>query len=63
MTIKRVKKAATLRGMRFNGKKLFINNIIGVGYYVYPPHGATLQADTLTGLYSLIMKYPRIESN
>ena len=63
MTIKRVQEAAARRGMRFNGKKQWLNNIVGNGYSVYHPYGAALQADTLTGLYTLIMKYPRIESN
>lgn len=62
MTIKRVQHAAALRGIRFNGNKQFLNSIIGFGYYTYAPGGALLQADTLAGLYTLIMNYPRIES-
>ena len=60
MTIERVKKAAAIRGMRFDGKKRFINNLMGFGYFVQVSTGAFLEADTLSGLYSLILKYPRI---
>lgn len=61
MSIKRVQEAAALRGIRFNGKRQYLNNIVGYGYYAHYC-GALLQADTLNGIYKLIMKYPRIES-
>ena len=61
MTIKRLQAAAARRGIYFNGQKKFLNTFIGYGYSCFSPSGAgLLQADTLTGLYSMIMKYPKI---
>jgi hypothetical protein len=61
MTIKRVKQAAYLRGIYFNGEKKFRNTFIGVAYEIYTPGGrGFFQADTLEGLYKEIMKYNKI---
>ena len=59
MTIERVKTAAALRGIYFNGRKEFINSMIGYGYAAFAPYGGIIQADTLTGFYNLVMKYPK----
>lgn len=62
MTIKRVKQAAYIRGIYFDGVKKFRNNLIGVAYEIYTPNGrGFFQADTLTGLYKEIMKYNKME--
>lgn len=62
MTIERVKQAAYIRGIYFDGVKKFRNNFVGVAYEIYTPNGrGFFQADTLTGLYKEIMKYDKIE--
>lgn len=63
MTAEKVIRAATLRGMFFNGRKEWQNSFIGYGYSMYTIGGGFLQADTLTGLYKMIMKYPKIKIN
>ena len=60
MTIKRVQKAANLRGIYFDGKKRWLNNTVGYGYEVTYPCGAFCQSDTLEGIYRFIMKYPKV---
>lgn len=61
MTVKRVVKAANIRGIYFNGKKVWQNSCVGYGYSCYSPNGiGILQADTLDGMYRLIMNYERI---
>lgn len=59
MTIKRVKQAAATRGIYFDGKKRFLNNVVGIGYEVYIGY-RFIQADTLEGLYKMIMTIPKI---
>lgn len=61
MTIKRVQRAAEIRGIYFNGKRRFLNNIVGYGYEISSPSGWSYrQADTLEGLYKMIMKFPKL---
>lgn len=61
MTIKRVQRAAALRGIYFNGKRKFLNNMVGYGYEVTTPSGWSYrQADTLDGLYRMIMEFPKL---
>lgn len=59
MTIKRVKQAAATRGIYFDGKKRFLNVMIGRGYEVYVGY-RFIQADTLEGLYKMIMATPKV---
>jgi len=60
MTVKRVQAAAAARGMFFNGVKKWQNNVVGYGYFMFVPGGCGfIQADTLTGLYKTVMKYPK----
>lgn len=61
MTIKRVKAAAARRDIYFNGRKEWINSMIGYGYAAYSPHGGIIQADTLSGFYRLVMAFPVTE--
>ena len=62
MTIKRVKAAAAIRGIYFDGVKKWRNNMIGYAYEIYTPTGrGFFQADTLNGLYNEIMKYNKVE--
>lgn len=62
MTIARVKRAAEIRGIRFDGKKRFINNMIGYGYHIDSPSGWTFrQADSLEGIYRMIMEFPKLK--
>lgn len=58
MTIERVKNAAYLRNIFFDGVKKWRNNTIGYAYEIYTVNGF-YQSDTLTGLYAEIMKYPK----
>lgn len=60
MTIKRVKQAAYIRGIYFDGVKRYLNNVVGVGYQVYLPGRGAFQSDTLEGVYKNIMQYERI---
>lgn len=63
MNKKRVETAADLRGIYFDGVKKWRNNCVGFAYEVYSPAGCGfIQADTLRGLYSYIMKYPKIKA-
>lgn len=59
MTIKRVVKAAALRNIYFDGKKRWLNNMIGYGYEVLTYKGF-YQADTLQGLYDFIMTFEKV---
>ena len=59
MTVKRVQAAAELRGIYFNGVRQWLNNTVGYGYYFRSPSGGLNQADTLSGIYRQIMKYPK----
>lgn len=61
MTIERVKKAAYCRGIFFNGEKKWRNSTVGYGYEIYTPDGRGFcQADTLGGIYRIIMSYPKV---
>ena len=61
MTIKRVKQAAAVRGIYFNGVKSWLNNCVGYGYFCFTPSGrGFISADTLRGLYKMIMEYKKI---
>lgn len=61
MTFKRASRAAELRGLHLH-PKAWCNDMVGYGYEVYVG-GWTgwMYADTLEGIYRLIMRYPRIE--
>jgi hypothetical protein len=60
MTIERVKNAAYLRNIYFDGVKKWRNNMAGYAYEIYTPGGrGFFQSDTLTGLYKKIMEYPK----
>lgn len=59
MNTKRVTQACNCRNIYFNGKKEWLNNIIGYGYEVLTPYGH-LQADTLQGLYDMVMKIEKV---
>ena len=62
MTVKRAQAAAAARGIYFNGIKQWLNNFVGYGYYFYSPTGRGLhQTDNLNGVYTMIMKYPKIK--
>lgn len=54
MTIKRVQQAAVVRGLYFDGRKIFRNSMVGVAYEIYTPTGF-FQADTLDGIYKKVM--------
>lgn len=58
MTIKRVQRAAELRGMYFDGIKKWVNSCIGYGYEIYTPNGFS-QADTLDGIYKFVMRFEK----
>lgn len=61
MTKDKVKKAAALRGIRFDTKKKWLNNTVGYGYEFYTPNGYGFrQADTLEGIYRAVMEFPKI---
>lgn len=59
MTIKRVQKAAEVRGMYFDGIKKWQNEMVGYGYGLRSPRGY-LQADTIQGLYEMVMSFPKV---
>lgn len=61
MTVKRVQAAAAARGMFFNGVKSWQNSVVGYGYFMFAAGGGFIQADTLTGLYNAVMKYPKVK--
>ena len=62
MTIKRVKQAAYIRGIYFDGLKVFRNTMVGYAYEIYTPDGQGFyQADTLQGLYNYIMTFEKIK--
>ena len=64
MNVKRVQAAAAARGIYFNGLKQWQNNVVGFGYFAYTPGGCGfIQADTLTGFYKMVMKYPKTREN
>lgn len=59
MTIKRVQRAAEIRGIYFDGIKKFRNSTIGVGYEIFTPNGrGFFQTDNLDSMYREIKKYP-----
>lgn len=61
MTIRRVKEAAWLRGIYFDGEKRWLNNTVGYGYEIFSPNGTGfMQADTLDGIYKYVMKFERL---
>ena len=60
MTIKRVQRAADLRGLFFDGCKRWINSGIGYGYTILTPRGY-FSADRLEAVYRHVMEYPRVE--
>lgn len=62
MTIKRVKTAAYIRGIYFDGLKIWRNNMMGYAYEIYTPDGRGFyQADTLQALYNKVMTYKKME--
>lgn len=62
MTIERVKNAAYIRGIYFDGVKAWRNNMIGYAYEIYTPSGRGFyQTDTLAAMYNKIMSYPKID--
>jgi hypothetical protein len=63
MTIERVKQAAYIRGMYFDGVKRFRNSMIGAAYEIYSASGRGFyQADTLRGMYAYIMQFSKINN-
>jgi hypothetical protein len=60
MTINRVKHAAYIRNINFDGEKKFRNNTIGYGYEVYLPDKGFVLFETLDQVYNSIMKYERV---
>ena len=61
MTIERVKQAAWLRGMHFDGIKKYRNCVVGTAYEVFTPDGrGFISSDTLAGMYRMIMEYPKV---
>lgn len=62
MTIKRVQRAAEIRGIYFYENKKFLNSTVGVGYEILTPDGrGFFQTDNLDSLYREIKKYPVIK--
>lgn len=62
MTVAAVQKAAALRGIRFEGKKKWLNNTVGYGYEFLTPNGTGFrQADNLLGAYWQVMKFDKIK--
>lgn len=62
MKIERVKKAAELRGIYFEGRRRWRNNTVGNAYEITTPNGrGFFQSDTLEGIYREVMKYERIK--
>ena len=61
MTIERVKRAAKLRGIYYEGKRKWLNNTVGYGYEFFTPNGYGFrQADTLEGSYRQVMEFPKL---
>lgn len=61
MTIKKVQKAAALRGIYFSGEKKWLNSTVGYGYEFWTPNGTGFrQADTLEGSYRQVMEFERL---
>ena len=62
MTIKRVQRAAEIRGIYFYENKKFLNSTVGVGYEILKPDGrGCFQTGNLNSLYREIKKYPVIK--
>ena len=62
MTKERVKQAAYIRGIYFDGVKRYRNCMVGCAYEIYTPNGRGFyQADTLAGLYNYIMTFEKIK--
>lgn len=62
MTVQRVRQAASIRGIYFDGIKKWRNNMVGCAYEIFTPDGrGFFQSDTLSGLYKKIMEYKRLE--
>lgn len=58
MTKERVKQAAWIRGLYFDGERRWLNNTVGYGYEIY--NGETFeQATTLNEVYELIKYLPK----
>jgi len=61
MTIKRVQKAAFLRGIEFDGEKIFRNMRVGCAYEMFMSNGKQcFQSPTLEGLYNKIMEFKKV---
>ena len=61
MTIKRVQKAAEIRGICFDGIKKWRNSTVGFAYEIFTPNGrGFFQTDNLESLYKEIKKYPML---
>ena len=61
MTVSAVQRAAELRGIYFNGEKKWRDNMVGYAYEFFTPNGTGFrQADTLTGIYKMIMAFDKI---
>jgi len=61
MTIERVKRAAELRGIYYEGKRKWLNNTVGYGYEFFTPNGYGFrQASTLKDSYKQIMEFSKI---
>lgn len=62
MQTKQVIRAAELRGIYFDGKRKWQNSMVGYGYSFFTPNGIGFrQADTLNGIYQMIMEFERIK--
>lgn len=59
MTKEKVKRAAELRSIYFDGIKKWRNSTVGYGYEVLTPKGF-IQADTLNGLYKEIKEFEKV---
>lgn len=61
MTIKRLERAADLRGWEIS-RIGWLNNVVGYGYELRETrrYWRWMQFDTLQGAYNFIMKQPRI---
>ena len=60
MTIQRVKRAAKLRGIYYEGKRKWLNNTVGYGYEFSTPNGTGFrQSSTLAGSYRQVMEFPK----
>ena len=60
MTKEKVRRAAELRGIYFDGVKKWRNSMVGYGYEINLLDGGFMQADTLDGIYRTIMKYNKV---